>query len=40
MNSYERRIVHNAFKDDPGHRNLESVRFRKDQADHFTEAPG
>ena len=34
MNSYERRIVHNAFKDDPGCRDLEPIRFRAHQANH------
>ena len=34
MNSYERRIVHKAFKDDPDIGDLESFRFRADQADH------
>ncbi len=34
MNSYERRIVHEAFKDDPEVGDLESVGFRPDQADH------
>jgi hypothetical protein len=39
MNSYERRLVHNAFKDDPDVADLEPVRFRAHQADHTGETP-
>ena len=39
MNSYERRLVHNAFKDDPDVGDVEPVRLRSHQADHVAQAP-
>ena len=40
MNSYERRIVHEAFKDDPEVGDLEPIGFGADQADHAAPTAG